>query len=244
MNNFYITAAHSFQINNSATTIAKMRSECYESGKSFECCSSSGPIGALVHIPTDSDGNITHDLALVSISSRIASSKDLLIGHKDPQSDNHSDRNKLILPASDYQTSDKLLQKAPGATVYKNGGTSGLSKGVIVTIGKDWIANLYDERNKERISNFNENHSEREHFIVKASKGNFSEPGDSGSPVWLANMKDQLTNDAEGATLVGVLTGGMIGLNNFSIVSLLDDKVISKFFDEAAKYGSQSENFL
>ena len=242
-NKFYITAAHSFLINNSTTTIANRRSQCYENGKSFEYCSSLGVVGSLVHIPTDSDGNITHDLALVSISSSARSSTDLLVGHKILQSSDHTDSNKLTLSVSGYNTSLGLKETTfTGARrVYKNGGTSGLSTGVIVTIGKEWIANRNDEKNAESVDNYrynNEHHLDREYFIVKANNSTltFSEYGDSGSPVWLAAMKDRSTNDAGEATVVGILTGSLNRLNFLSVVALLDDAVISRFFDEAGKY--------
>ena len=232
---FYITAAHSFLINNSTTTIATRRSQCYENGKSFEYCSSLGVVGSLVHIPTDSAGNITHDLALVSISSSARSSTDLLVAHKSSQSSDHTDSNKLTLSVS-YCTSLEL-KKATSirARVYKNGGTSGLSTGVIVTIGKEWIANRDDEKIAERVDNYNLLDS-REYFIVKANDGTFSDYGDSGSPVWLATMKDRSTNDAGAATVVGILTGSLNRLNYLSVVALLDEAVISRFFDEAGKY--------
>jgi hypothetical protein len=233
-NTFHITAAHSFQINKS---ILKMRSDCYDSGKSFEYCSAYGAVGTLVHIPTDSVGKITHDLALVSISPRIRSSTDLLIGHKLPRSNKHFDSNKLNLNVSGYLTYQKLLEKKPLlTTVYKNGGTTGLTEGLFVTIGREWIADRSDEINKERIDKYYQKYSsDREYFVVKAKKGNFSEDGDSGSSVWLAKMKEQSTNDAESATIVGILTGGIIGLNSFSVVALLDEEVISKFVEEAIK---------
>ena len=232
---FYITAAHPFQ--KDPTTIAKRRSECHEDGTSFEYWSSYGVVvGSLVYIPTDPANNITHDLALVSISSRVRSSTDLLVGHKKPRSRDHTDSNKLTLSVSGYRSSSLQLAREAttiGAKVYKNGGSTGLSKGDIVTIGQEWIANRVDEGNAKSIENYNQGHSDRNYFIVKAISGNFSEKGDSGSPVWRATTEGE---DAKAATVVGILSGCMKSFPNFSVVALMDDAVISSFLEKARGY--------
>ena len=156
------------------------------------------------------------------------------MGTKKNRSSDHTDSNKLTLSVSGYRTSSQLESREAttiGATVYKNGGTTGLSKGVIVTIGQEWIANRKDEINVESIENYNQDHSDRNFFIVKASSGNFSGEGDSGSPVWRATMEGE---DAKAATVVGILSGCINTLiPNFSVVAMMDDAVISSFLEKA-----------
>mmetsp|Transcript_12214 Transcript_12214/g.18314 ORF Transcript_12214/g.18314 Transcript_12214/m.18314 type:complete len:253 (-) Transcript_12214:166-924(-) len=222
----FVTVAHGFQVKDySGLVVGKPRFfVCHPNGTPFHCHEDLNDVGRLIHIPVDADNKTIIDVGLISVDN---SEEGLLVGHNGYIS---PDRVKFPGgPARRVVNQDSLL--ALGEIVYKNGGTTGLTRGTIFSLATLVIPSKEKSALEGQIIS-------RGIVVVQAFGAKFSDDGDSGSPVWVAHGPPDNPTEAE---VIGIVIAGFTDFPWYSVVQPLGNEQLNELYTKAEEYCRNEE---